>query len=115
MSCPATDARAAGDSMTCTATHTFTQAELDANGSPTPGSGKLANTVTATSNESPPARDSLAIPIVQSPALTLVKSAHADCRTTTVGQVISYSYKVTNTGNMTLPGPVHGQRQQGDA
>ena len=44
MSCPATTL-APGEFMTCTATHTFTQAELDANGSPTPGSGKLANTV----------------------------------------------------------------------
>ena len=46
MSCPATTL-APGASMTCTASHTFTQAELDANGSPVAGSGKLANTVTA--------------------------------------------------------------------
>ena len=30
---------APGATMTCTATHTFTQAELDANGSPVAGSG----------------------------------------------------------------------------
>ena len=54
LSCPATTL-APTASMTCTATHTFTQAELDANGSPIAGSGKLANTVTATSTEAPTA------------------------------------------------------------
>ena len=49
-------------------------------------------------------RRALAIPIVQSPALTLVKSATPQSYDQ-VGQVISYSYKVTNTGNVTLPGP----------
>ena len=37
LSCPSTTL--AVGAMTCTATHTFTQAELDANGSPTAGSG----------------------------------------------------------------------------
>ena len=39
LSCPQTTL-APTASMTCTATHTFTQAELDANGSPTAGSGR---------------------------------------------------------------------------
>ena len=103
MSCPATTL-APGNSMTCTATHTFTQAELDAKGSPVAGSGNLANTVTATSNEAQPATANLAIPIVQSPALTLDKSAQP-LSYDQVGQVISYSYKITNTGNVTLAGP----------
>ena len=103
MSCPQTTL-APGASITCTATHTFTQAELDANGSPVTDSGMLTNTVTATSNEAPPATDDLVIPIVQSPALTLVKSA-TPLSYNQVGQVITYSYKVTNTGNVTLPGP----------
>ena len=38
LACPGTTLAPAA-SMTCTATHTFTQAELDANGSPTAGSG----------------------------------------------------------------------------
>jgi len=62
MSCPATTL-AVGANMTCSATHTFTQAELNANGSPTAGSGKLTNNVTASSNEAPDATDSLDIPI----------------------------------------------------
>ena len=42
MSCPATTLDI-GASMTCSATHTFTQAELNANGSPTAGCGTLTN------------------------------------------------------------------------
>lgn len=62
VSCPATTL-AVGATLTCSATHTFTQAELDANGSPTAGSGKLTNNVTASSNEAPDATDTLDIPI----------------------------------------------------
>ena len=102
LSCPLTTL-APGALMTCTATHTFTQAELDANGSPVADSDKLANTVTATSNEAPLATDDLVIPIEQVPALTLVKSA-TPTSYDQVGDVISYSYKITNTGNVTLPG-----------
>ncbi len=103
VSCPATSLPPNG-TMTCTATHTFTQAELDANGSPAADSGKVTNTVTASSDEAPSATDDLAIPIVQSPALSVVKSA-VPLSYDHVGQVIAYSYKVTNTGNVTLQGP----------
>jgi hypothetical protein len=103
LSCPLTTL-APTASMTCTATHTFTQAELDADGSPTAGSARLANIVIASSNEAPPATDNLVIPIEQAPQLTLVKAA-TPTSYDHVGQVISYSYVVTNTGNVTLPGP----------
>src|SRR3989442_13734193 len=49
---------AVGASTTCSATHTFTQAGLDADGSPTAGSGNLVNHVTASSNQAPNATDS---------------------------------------------------------
>src|SRR5262249_7623571 len=104
LTCPET-ALAPTQSMTCTATRTFTQAELDANGSPVAGSGRVANSVTATSDQAPDASDSLSIPIVRTLSLGLVKS------TTTpsydhVGQTILYSYEVVNNGNVTLPGPL---------
>ena len=67
LACPGTTLAPAA-TMTCTATHTFTQAELDANGSPTAGNGLLTNTVTASSNEAPSAIDTLSIPIVQTRA-----------------------------------------------
>ena len=78
--------------------HTVGQAELDAGGS-------LSNTVTADSNESGPDTDTLLIPISQNPALSLVKSA-TPATYSTVAQSISYSYLVTNSGNVRLAGPV---------
>ena len=78
--------------------HTVTQAELDAG-------GNLSNTVTADSNESGPDTDTLVIPISQNPALSLVKSATPSTYST-VAQSISYSYLVSNSGNVRLAGPV---------
>ena len=102
MSCPFTTLAPAG-TMTCTATHTFTQAELDAGGT-------LDNTVTASSNEAPDATDDLSIPIVQNPSLTIDKTVTdvdgggPDGSVDAAGDVISYSILVTNTGNQTLTG-----------
>ncbi|HSG25252.1 MAG TPA: hypothetical protein VLA32_03980, partial [Anaerolineales bacterium] len=94
MSCPATTL-AVGENMTCTATHTFTQAELDAGGT-------LDNIVTASSNEAEDATDTLSIPITQSPSMTVEKSSTTT--ELTAPGTVNYSYLVTNTGNVTLTG-----------
>ena len=103
MSCPATTLAPAG-TMNCSATHTFTLVELDANGSLTAASGNLTNTVTVSSNEAPNATDTLNIPLTQSPSLGIVKTA-LPATYNAVGDVIGYSFEVTNTGNVTLYAP----------
>jgi uncharacterized repeat protein (TIGR01451 family) len=93
---------APGASVDCTATYTVTQADLDAGTA-------ITNTATATGTppegvvtpESPPS--TATEPITQSPAMTLVKSANTTMFSGP-GTVITYSYKVTNTGNVTLTG-----------
>ena len=77
-------------------THTVTQAEVDAG-------GNLSNTVTADSAESAPDTDTLNIPIAQSPAIDVVKSS-TTTSVTAAGQVVPYTFTVTNTGNITLTG-----------
>jgi hypothetical protein len=98
--CPQTTVAVGDDPMNCSATHTVTQAEIDANGSPTPGSGMLSNMVTASSNETGSETDDLDIPITQILQLTVLKSSS----TSSIGapQDVSYSYLVTNEGNTTL-------------
>ncbi|UUW87118.1 DUF11 domain-containing protein [Pimelobacter simplex] len=96
ITCPGT-ALAPGESMTCTATYEPTQADVDA--------GALTNTATAGATpprgpavSSPPAR--VDVPVTPAPSLSLVK--RADTRTVGVGDRITYSFVVTNTGNVTL-------------
>ena len=87
----------AGASVTCTATYTTTQADVD--------TGSISNTGTAIGT--PPvgnnvsANDSVTIPAVQSPAIGMTKSASIS-GFSAAGTPVSYSYVVTNTGNVTL-------------
>ena len=103
ITCPATTLAPAG-TMTCTATHTFTQAELDSNGSPTAASGVLANIVTASSNEAPAVTDSLDIPISRNPAINIAKTPAT--QTVISGGTANFTLAVTNTGNVTLTGVI---------
>ncbi len=108
VTCPAGAASLApGAAVTCTATYTATQADVDA--------GTITNTATATGTPpgaltppvSPPSSATVTVP--PAPAVTVVKSASpSDSGHFTVGQVIIYSFLVTNTGNVTLtPVTVH--------
>lgn len=103
--CPAGDL-APGASVTCTATYTVTQADVD--------NGSVDNTATAGgtppathSDPNPPAvtspPDAVSIPADQSASLTIEKSS----TTTTIalpGEQVPYEFLVTNTGNVTLTG-----------
>ncbi|MEV0893846.1 hypothetical protein [Promicromonospora sp. NPDC050262] len=97
--CPADVVLAPGDSLTCTATYVITQADVDA--------GEVTNTATATGTppgdapppESPPS--TVEIPSTPEPGIEVVKSSDTE-EISEVGQEITYSFAVTNTGNVTL-------------
>ncbi|MGH1526693.1 DUF7507 domain-containing protein [Leifsonia sp. L25] len=88
-----------GASTTCTAAYTVTQADLD--------NGSVADTVTA--HGSPPGTlppvvsppSALSIPVAAPASLSLEKAADT-ATVSTVGQVVTYTFTVTNTGALTL-------------
>src|SRR5687767_6792058 len=84
------------ETWTYTCSHTVSQEEIDAG-------GDLSNTVTADSTEAEPDSDDLDIPITQSPEIMVVKSS-TTTEITAAGQVVPYSFEVTNEGNVTLTG-----------
>jgi uncharacterized repeat protein (TIGR01451 family) len=92
---------AAGESETCTGTYTLTQEDID--------DGERCNTATATGFCEEPVEDSDSIctPIPQVPAIELVKDGALDLGdndASDVGDLIEYTFTVTNTGNVTLTG-----------
>ena len=99
-SCPATPTLAPGASITCTSSYTITQADIN--------SGSVTNIASATNGVVTSPTDTETVTAVQAPALTIVKSAIPSTYSA-VGAVISYSYLVTNSGNVTLSGPFYGQ------
>ena len=97
--CPAgATALAPAASVTCTATYTVTQADVDA--------GSVRNTATA-SGKTPASQAITSAPSsatvhgVRSPAITVVKSA-SPSTFSVAGETIDYSFDVTNSGNVTL-------------
>src|SRR4029077_9568141 len=99
VTCPAVPlgGLAPGAFITCTASYTITQADID--------NGSVKNTATAHSNGTDSNTDDETVNADKKPKLTLEKSASPGTYDH-VGQVINYSYKVTNTGNTTFPGPI---------
>ena len=103
VTCPASPTTLApGATVTCTASHTVTQAEMD--------SGIATNLATAhditlvgshrvTSNT-----DTQTANGIRTPGLTLAKSITSGSPFTAAGKIVSYSYLLTNTGNVTLTG-----------
>ncbi len=96
ISCPATSL-APGVSETCNATYTTTQSDVDR------GSLKNTGTATGTPPSGPPvtATSSLCIPAVQAPSISLLKTADVPT-VSAVGQIVTYTFTITNTGNVTL-------------
>ena len=96
VSCPFTTLNP-HSSETCTATYTTTQADVDA------GSISNTGTVTATPTSGPTltAKSSVNIPATQTPAVGIAKSASI-ASYSAAGTPVTYTYKVTNSGNVTL-------------
>ncbi len=98
--CPSTTLAPAG-SVTCTASYTMTQDDIDA--------GSVDNTAIATAEfdgagiQSTP--DSALVTVDQNPSLALTKSASL-ASIGTAGQALTYSFLVTNDGNVTIDGIV---------
>jgi len=98
VTCPATppSGLAPGGILTCTATYTITQADIDA--------GSVTNLATAKNASVTSPQASATVTAIQTLGISLVKSANPTTYSS-VGATINYSYPITNTGNTTLSGP----------
>lgn len=97
ISCP-DDTLAPGAETTCTATYTVTQDDVNA--------GTIENTATATGQApgdlpSPTDESSATVPPSQASGISIEKSGSGP-DPLTVGSSIEYTFRVTNTGNVTL-------------
>jgi uncharacterized repeat protein (TIGR01451 family) len=92
-----TPSLAPGATTECSYVYTVSQADLDR--------GSLTNIATADADRVDPVTDTVTLTFAQTPAITVVKTADVDGPETTVdavGDTVTYSYLVTNTGNVTL-------------
>jgi len=77
--------------LTCTASYTVTQSDLDA--------GDVTNIASATDGTTTSPTDEVTVDAVQTPAMTLVKVAN-EADFSAVGDILTYDYTVVNTGNV---------------
>jgi hypothetical protein len=96
VTCPTTASLAPGASITCSASYTITQTDLD--------NGSVTNTATAAGGGATSNQATATVTATQCKALSLVKTA-APTTYSKVGDKISYSYVIRNTGNVALSGP----------
>lgn len=94
---------AVGGTTQCTGTYTVTQTDMD--------SGiAIENTATASGNLGGLAITSNTVtrstPITQSPALAVVVNGAPSVNPIVAGSTITYTYVITNTGNVTLKSPI---------
>src|SRR5262249_38742689 len=101
---------AVGQSLTFSATYAITQADIDAgsitNQAEATGKPPIGAPVKDLSDESDPLDDDPTVTnIPQTPHIALIKTGSLNVGSdgiATVGDVITYTYTVTNTGNVTL-------------
>lgn len=99
--CPGSGPLAPGDQLICTTVYTVTQADIDA--------GSITNSATASgtgpNGVTPPASptSSVTVPEPAKPSLALLK-ATAATKVATAGQLVTYTFTITNTGNTTATG-----------
>jgi uncharacterized repeat protein (TIGR01451 family) len=86
----------AGSTYTCTGSYVTTQADVDA--------GFVTNLAIAKSLETTSNQTGITVPAIQNKSLTLSKTANPTVATTS-GAVITYTYTLTNSGNVTLSAP----------
>lgn len=95
LDCGATTTLAPTESVTCTATHEVTQADLDA--------GEVVNLATATATPLPePVSDEVTVPLTVNPFASIDKVVTAGSPMTTVGELVTFTVTVSNDGNVTL-------------
>jgi uncharacterized repeat protein (TIGR01451 family) len=92
----------AGQVETCTADYRVTQADIDA--------GSISNTATAhgtppgSSTPLPSGPSTSTVTTTRTPAMTVVKTADVKA-ITKAGQKVTYTFAITNTGNVTISDP----------
>jgi large repetitive protein len=94
---------AAGASEPCTFTYVATQVDFDGNGG---GDGDIDNSASASGTvggQPTSAIGATSVALILNPQLTIVKSANT-AGPAAVNDVITYTYAVTNTGNLTISG-----------
>ena len=98
----------ATDNTTYTATYTLTQPDVDANQvtnqATTTGTDPFGTDVSDLSGTTTADDNPLVTPLTNAPAIALVKTADTSALSSPpqAGDVISYSFAITNTGNVTL-------------
>ena len=103
VSCPVTEI-APQSQIICTASYDTLQADVN--------SGGVTNKATASGTPRGDAaainstEETLTVPAVQNPQLELVKSASAPSPSFSIGATITYSFDVTNSGNVDNDGPI---------
>ena len=84
-----------GNTLTCTGQYIVQQSDLDL--------GSVTNLASATDGTRTSPLASETIPALQNPALSVVKTS-SDTSFAVVGDVLNYTFEITNEGNLTLTG-----------